>query len=59
MYGSTEMNYRSMTNDELIDLAYNKEQRNQTDTLEYQLAKRLEQEQEKVKYLEELTGEQA
>lgn len=53
------MNYRSMTNDELIDLAYNKEQRNQTDTLEYQLAKRLEQEQEKVKYLEELTGEQA
>lgn len=48
------MSFSSMTNDELIDLAYNKEQRNQTDTLEYQLAKRLELAMEDIACLQEI-----
>lgn len=52
------MNYRSMTNDELLTEAMFLESASSS-TLVRVLAERLEQEQEKVKYLEELTGEQA
>lgn len=53
------MNYRTINNDSLIAEALNKTDRASVGTLEHELALRLEQEQEKVKYLEELTGEQA